>query len=418
MKVFLKILLVLYVYLMIHKPELIFIPRSINSFFGIIGVCVYAMTNHSTNKSLWGVNISLIPILKISIPFLIMGIVSPLVNGTHDFHFIEYFISVLLSFFSVYLLALLFYATYKSVSSKRVIEYILIAHTVYMTVSMMMFMSSDIYSFLQPLLRLNEGASNAYYLTAEKRITCFGASFFTAGIINGYVMILSAFYLTKYKLSLNTTYTVYAFMVVTSIVGMMMARTSIVGIIISLFILLKYWLSTPSRFLRNVAVASFLALSSFYLYNGLLSSSDARITALSDFAFEIIENYQTTGRFATHSSDNTMSMYSILPDNEKTWTIGDGRWSNTDGTYYKFTDVGFSRYIWYFGLLGMACLVVFFWKTIKLIFVKRSIIPGGGLYVAAILFVYVLALNLKGPVDLFFYILPFYFCNSNICDNA
>ena len=60
----------------------------------------------------------------------------------------------------------------------------------------------------------------------------------------------------------------------------------------------------------------------------------------------------------------------VFPDNIKTWIIGDGYFANpgdTDpyyvgplgGAFYKSTDVGYLRFIFYFGVLGLFAFVLF-----------------------------------------------------------
>jgi len=63
----------------------------------------------------------------------------------------------------------------------------------------------------------------------------------------------------------------------------------------------------------------------------------------------------------------------ILPDNMWTWIIGDGYIASTtiDPYYigktwigfYKGTDVGYSRFLFYFGLIGLTTFSLFFVKT-------------------------------------------------------
>ena len=63
----------------------------------------------------------------------------------------------------------------------------------------------------------------------------------------------------------------------------------------------------------------------------------------------------------------------VFPDNVKTWIIGDGYFdgpSNTDPYYvgptmtgfYMWTDVGYLRLIFYFGLIGLFTFMLFFFK--------------------------------------------------------
>ena len=76
------------------------------------------------------------------------------------------------------------------------------------------------------------------------------------------------------------------------------------------------------------------------------------------------------GEWTVSSNDRLSNMY-VWPDNLQTWLIGDGYFSNpinTDpyfigtitGGYYMGTDVGFLRFIYYFGMIGLTAFVIFF----------------------------------------------------------
>lgn len=66
----------------------------------------------------------------------------------------------------------------------------------------------------------------------------------------------------------------------------------------------------------------------------------------------------------------------IFPDNLKTWFLGDGYLNNPFDTepyytgidwhgYYQNTDVGYLRFIFYFGLFGLILFCAFMCKTCK-----------------------------------------------------
>ena len=69
-----------------------------------------------------------------------------------------------------------------------------------------------------------------------------------------------------------------------------------------------------------------------------------------------------------------MNMY-VWPDNLKTWMIGDGYFNNPLDTnpyyigrgagaaYYMHTDVGYCRFLFYFGLTGLVLFILYFYKV-------------------------------------------------------
>ena len=112
-----------------------------------------------------------------------------------------------------------------------------------------------------------------------------------------------------------------------------------------------------------------------FLYN-----TDPKMKKLIHFGFEGFFSLVEKGTWDVSSNEKLMTMY-VFPDNLKTWIIGDGYFSNpynTDpfyigvksGGYYMGTDVGYLRFIFYFGLIGLSAFIAFFMKTYNLC-VKR-----------------------------------------------
>ena len=90
------------------------------------------------------------------------------------------------------------------------------------------------------------------------------------------------------------------------------------------------------------------------------------------FAFEGFFSLAEKGRWEVHSNDMLKNMY-VFPDNLKTWFIGDGYFDNPYysepyyvgpkmGGYYMGTDVGYLRFIYYFGLIGLFAFSAFMLK--------------------------------------------------------
>lgn len=67
----------------------------------------------------------------------------------------------------------------------------------------------------------------------------------------------------------------------------------------------------------------------------------------------------------------------VFPETLKTWIIGDGYFLNPSdidsyytgkiyGGYYMGTDVGYLRFIFYFGLIGLIAFSIFIYKTYRI----------------------------------------------------
>ena len=108
----------------------------------------------------------------------------------------------------------------------------------------------------------------------------------------------------------------------------------------------------------------------------------------------------------------------VWPDNIKTWIIGDGYLNNPADKslstydpyfvgkfhgYYMGTDIGYLRYIFYFGLIGLITLNTFFIKICRIVCRKFTAFKW--------MFIIVLAVNFiqwfKVSTDLFVVFAPF-----------
>jgi hypothetical protein len=95
-----------------------------------------------------------------------------------------------------------------------------------------------------------------------------------------------------------------------------------------------------------------------YFYN-----TDPRFYKLLRFAFEGFFNLAERGEWSLASNEKLKSMI-VFPETLKTWIIGDGYFGNpynSDPYYvggyiegwYMGTDIGYLRFIFYFGVFGM-----------------------------------------------------------------
>jgi hypothetical protein len=118
--------------------------------------------------------------------------------------------------------------------------------------------------------------------------------------------------------------------------------------------------------------------------------------ALFRHAFELFINLIQTGEFVTESSDATMRMF-IIPNNIKTFLIGDGLFYYPNGRYYMYTDVGYSRLFYYYGFVGS---ILFFLPQILIsIVISRTEEDTDIKFLLIILASLVFVINLKGLVD-------------------
>ena len=93
------------------------------------------------------------------------------------------------------------------------------------------------------------------------------------------------------------------------------------------------------------------------------------------FAFEGFFSLAEKGYWETNTNNILKNMI-IFPDNLKTWIIGDGYFDNPYWRdpyyvgsyalgYYMNTDIGYLRFIFYFGLIGLTTFILYFFKVAR-----------------------------------------------------
>ena len=117
------------------------------------------------------------------------------------------------------------------------------------------------------------------------------------------------------------------------------------------------------------------------------------------FAFEFLYNYDKSGEFSTLSTDYlTENMYFNIP--EETFFLGDARYSETSGGYYKSTDAGYMRQILFGGVIYLLILIVYqllyFYTPMKTALERRFSDGWNDFLCWLTLLVYLFILNYKG----------------------
>lgn len=162
------------------------------------------------------------------------------------------------------------------------------------------------------------------------------------------------------------------------ICGNMMGRTTTVGAVIAIaygvFSILTDVELRKSSELSNFMTTVIVLVVIGFLTCVILYNSFPEFKRLIRFAFEGFFNYFEKGKFETNST-NLLSEGLIFPDNTKTWIIGDGYMASgsndpyyigpSDYGFYMNTDAGYSRFIFYFGLIGLTTFCVFFINVCK-----------------------------------------------------
>ncbi|WP_157052984.1 hypothetical protein [Gallaecimonas pentaromativorans] len=137
------------------------------------------------------------------------------------------------------------------------------------------------------------------------------------------------------------------------------------------------------------------------------------VSNYSHYAFQFIYNYMNSGNLSTTSTSHLETMY--FPLNSHQVLVGDGQYTNYDGTYYLSTDAGFMRFALFMGIPFSFVIYSFFCILclVSIRYFQDALRKGMVIFLIAMMtFLY----HIKGEVVLFsvsymkvFYFLIFFF---------
>jgi hypothetical protein len=302
----------------------------------------------------------------------LIGLISVTYNETPDYTYASYIVSMWVWLGGAYVAVSLMRKVHGYASVKLVCNYLIAICVFQCTIALL------IDSF--PLVKgVVDGflAGEGYMGKNESRLYGIGCALDVAGSRFAVVLIMIAYITTLKDDEFVRKYIwlyIAAFLYIT-VVGNMMARTTIMGVGLALL----YWIgksglfslriNSEYKYIWNRLGALLLIAIPFivYLYDtNPVFKEDIRL------AFEGFFSLAEKGQWDVNSNNRLADMY-VFPDNIKTWIIGDGYFANpgdTDpyyvgplgGAFYKSTDVGYLRFIFYFGVIGLFAFILYFFK--------------------------------------------------------
>lgn len=309
--------------------------------------------------------------------------------------------------FQVIYLLLLSYCIYyitkrfcKVISFYVITRYFLMTLVVQSVIAIVMFVNQPICLFLFDLQGIDL-TSRVIKMYFGVRLIGLGCFYFGAGAIYGLGLIAIMPFMLKAKnkqqlIKLILLY-VYIF-----IVGIFFARTAMIGCVFSIVYLIF------SILIPKMCNKVFLVFRQFIIYLTVFGIALVFIYTSSpklqedygdiiDFGFEAFINLVENGELSTASSDGLTEYHlSIWPQNQKTYYIGDMRWTKGD-SYYGDSDVGYVRLLFYFGVPGVILFLLYQYSIVRisgLIFKERILS-----FFFFTVFFYALILLIKGYID-------------------
>lgn len=290
------------------------------------------------------------------------------INNTSDNTYFSYVVSMIVWVAAAYCVARVLGRNYGNVTIELVANYVIVVSCLQAVYALLNDMVEPVRTFTYLFFDMS-------WMESVDRLYGFGytATLDTGGIRFALASVLCAFMLTRAtgEKQKRIPWYLLGFLILT-VLGNMVARTTLVGSVIGLaYILFYVFMGTKMSYARLKSMAWLAAMLVIgitvctWLYN-----TNEKFHANMRFGFEGFFSLVEEGKWDVASNNTLESMY-VLPDNPKTWFIGDGHFIGTTNDpnyigqeytgYYMGTDIGYLRFIFYFGMVG---LVLFSWLII------------------------------------------------------
>ena len=292
----------------------------------------------------------------------LIGLVSITYNNTVDYAYASYLISMWVWLSAALVVCTLIERVHGKLSVPLICHYLIAVSVTQCMLALLIDFNPAVKDVVDTYI-----SQDQEFLNKVERIYGIGAWLDVAGSRFSACLIMIAYLVYQAKEELTTKqiwayFIAYAIIVV---VGNMMARTTSVGIVVGIFffaVITKPWSTSISqsswRLLKNFLLLLAIAIPVVYV----LYTTNDQFYKLFRFAFEAFFNYFEHGEFETSSTNTLQTMY-VFPETFKTWLIGDGYFSSPGsdpyyfgklvGGYYMGTDVGYLRFIFFFGVPGL-----------------------------------------------------------------
>lgn len=322
----------------------------------LIGYHMVVLKGIYLSKEIFGASL-------IAIVFSLFGCFSVDYNHTTDYAYATYIVSMWIWLAASYSVVLLIANVHGYLSVRLVVNYLIAVCVLQCFLALLIEFNPATKALVDQYISL--GITD--FLNEVNRLYGIGATLDVAGVRFSAILIMIAVLMAKDEQVRKNKgylmlYTVSFFVV--AIVGNMISRSTSVGMIIGVlyFILatgaLKFKMQLQHLRVWQIVIggAFTLVLLTIYFYN-----TNKEVYELLRYGFEGFFKWVETGRWETSSTNKLQSMW-VYPDNLKTWLIGDAYFEDPTNPkyFYMRTDIGYLRFIFYCGLLGLATFCLFF----------------------------------------------------------
>jgi len=315
----------------------------------------------------------LIPAILLALVFSLIGYISVDINKANDYSYANYLISFATWLLGAYTVCSILRKIHGYLDFDLLMNYLVAVSVLQCSLALTIDNIVSLKAFIDTYIS-QDTVADVEFLNKVDRLYGIGAALDVAGTRFSIVLIglVAVLYRSKAKYESTSIIALYwiAFVII-AVVGNMISRTTTVGVLLALLYLLSSFdvLNQEISF-KNIkswgaifGVTFALVLIAMYFYR-----TDENIRGLLRFGFEGFFNWVEKGEWTTSSTERLNTVMWIWPDAHdcRTWLIGNATFDNW---YAVGTDIGYCRFIFYSGLLGLITFSLFFiynaWMGIK-----------------------------------------------------
>lgn len=350
--------------------EFVFLP-GINTKMVLAGISLmilgFNLASHKTGQIDKGFFWLTIAALCISLA----SYISIVINNTPDHSFTGYVISMWVWLGGAYTVIGTIRSVHGKASVPIVCNYVIAVCVMQCILAYIMSIYSPMFLAIDSIIGGEEFMS-----VTEGRLSGIGAALDVAGLRFSAVLVMIAYLVANIrKVGMEKYFICYvvAFLII-GVIGNMIARTTTMGIGLAF----AYWLyagksanlkALNKQVTASIAIVAIAIIGMIYLYN-----VDYAFHKNIRFGFEGFFSLFEQGEWKVSSNDILLNHMITFPETFRTWIIGDGYCYNplvevggdpyyTGPVYHGFymgTDIGYLRFLFYFGLIGLTAFVAFF----------------------------------------------------------
>lgn len=343
--------------------EFVSLP-GINTKMAMAGVGLVWFIFNIAKKRIGEVDKDFFVLSLLALSLSIFSLIAMIYNNTRDGSFLTYFVSMYVWLGGAYTCVNVIKKVHGYISVELLCNYVILVCVSQCLLAYSMSIIPTLKNFVDGFL----GGEDAFMGKAGDRLYGVGAALDVAGLrFSAALAMVSYMALNHTKHKGTTMLYVLAFFVI-GVIGNMMSRTTTIGLVIAL----SYWLVNS---MINRGKARVMTLWKYLIVIALVAiplivmqyNIDPIFKSNIRFAYEGFFSLAETGKWSTGSNDILINHMIVFPETVKTWLIGDGYGANpsTDPYYigpnyhgfYKGTDIGYLRFLFYFGVFGLISLV-------------------------------------------------------------